>query len=195
MLTVSFRHRTTNNSDADDELSPKSRASIRTQNNIEPKEMKKQNAPQDQPLCNWRQLVSENSSINISDLVENDTIEGRPNISRFFEPSEITGNSTECSIPIGAPERENAIGGALDDSMTVEQILAGSFSEEVRDMAVQLGEMKVRASYGGRTADMSQVASSLGADFDWGPGYKNVTSIPAMEVREGSEFSASRVIF
>ena len=103
------------------------------------------------------------TSINISDLAEDETI-GRqplslsntvPNLN-IFQPSEITGRSTLCP------------------TQSVEDILAGSFSEDVREMGAALGELKIRASCGGeslpKTADISMSSagrSSFTSMGDW----------------------------
>lgn len=84
----------------------------------------------------------------------------------LFEPSEITGRST-CHV-------------GLTSQSSTEDILSKSCAEDVRRLAVGLSAMKVRQSYGGRTADMSRDSSvasgstrpSSKAANPWADGFK-----------------------
>ena len=74
----------------------------------------------------------------------------------MFLPSEITGRST------------------LYPTQSVEDILAESFSEDVRELGAALGELKIRASWGGeslpKTADLSMSSggrNSFTSMGDW----------------------------
>lgn len=128
---------------------------------------------------NWNKWGrnTNNLMINLSDLVEENTASSpqlRSNYHHVFEPSEITGRSTSCS-----QFKQNAI----SSSPSVEQILAQSFSEDVRNLGSKLEDMKFRQSLSHaslpRTADISMASTSFSSDArytDWG-NYKNSTGI------------------
>lgn len=143
----------------------------------------------------WRS-VSQDSSLNFSDHADEDTIDiNTPSRQRvaaverthseaaaaaaLFEPSEMTGRSTECSVRttidgrMARPSNNLMPGYASsmrmslpvdcadgDHSMmlSTEEILSQSMAEEVRQMAVGLSQMKVRQSYGVGSARQSNVS-------------------------------------
>lgn len=134
----------------------------------------------------WRSASEEDSSLNFSDHADEDTIDintpGRqrmPNgivatvesplpvtsaaASSVFEPSEMTGRSTECCRTSSSSRPTNhpipsyassvrlsmpADGSDGDRSLllSTEEILSQSMAEEVRQMAVGLSQLKVRHS-------------------------------------------------
>lgn len=150
----------------------------------------------------WRSKAANGTgdSLNISDLLENETIDAHcldtPQRSlQMFQPSEFTGRSTEC---LGAGiMSEQEVGSCCSlNSPSVEQILATSFSEDVRRMADQLREVKVRNSYGGRTADMSMASEGTASTsmFDWGEGYRNnLSRLSARLDADEASFNSTKV--
>lgn len=107
-----------------------------------------------------------------------------------FRPNEITGRSTdyECA----------------NNKMLVEEILGQSSSEEVRKLGVHLNDLRVRHSYGGRTADMSDCSMAsgrndsgpLGVDA-WQGGFKHSLGASMMagtnDAEESSSFRSTNV--
>lgn len=151
----------------------------------------------------WRSNTATADSLNISDLLENETIETQcldtPQRSvQMFQPSEFTGRSTEC-LEAGVMSEQEVGSCTSLHSPSVEQILAASFSEDVRRMADQLREVKVRNSYGGRTADMSMASegtssTSRNSMFDWGEGYRNnLSRLSARLDADEASFTSTKV--
>lgn len=148
----------------------------------------------------WR---STGDSLNISDLLENETFDAHfldtPQRSvQMFQPTEFTGRSTECMDAGVMSEQE--VGSCCSINLpSVEQILADSFSEDVRRMADQLREVKVRNSYGGRTADMSMASEGTSSNtrnsmFDWGEGYRNnLSRLSARLDADEASFNSTKV--
>lgn len=153
----------------------------------------------------WRSnaVSGTGDSLNISDLLENETIDAQcldtPQRSvQMFQPSEITGRSTECMNAGVMSEQE--VGSCCSlNTPSVEQILAVSFTEEVRRMADQLRDVKVRNSYGGRTADMSMASEGTSSNtrnsmFDWGEGYRNnLSRLSARLDADEASFNSTKV--
>lgn len=153
-------------------------------------------------------------SLNLSDLLENESILSSlatPTPKRkttaamrnqLFQPSEITGRSTEC-IQFGHSSQDTARFSTPPSSMrsstTVEQILAESFSSEVRSLAPELEQLRI--SYGGArfTADMGNSFDQ----FDWGGGgggggesdvdAVNATTNPPNSIVDEISFNANNV--
>lgn len=106
--------------------------------------------------------VHHSSPFDISDLIDEHTMDFRSQQSHsheaLFEPTEITGRSTMHTLR-PTTLRRSSITTSLPST---EDILSQSGAEDVRQLAVSLSEMKVRQSYGGRTADMSLASSASG---------------------------------
>lgn len=103
-----------------------------------------------------------NSSANSSSLSDDRTVDLNSRSKQYFNPSEMTGRSTECVT--------------TDASLSVEQILSESQCSPVRALANELKEFKIRESHGGeqlaRTADVSLTSSksfrsSMSKPDDW----------------------------
>lgn len=150
-------------------------------------------------------------SLNLSDLLENESILSSlatPTPKRkttaamrnqLFEPSEITGRSTEC-IQFGRSSQDTRFStpppsssSSMRSSTTVEQILADSFSSEVRSLAPELEQLRI--SYGGArfTADMGNSFDQ----FDWGgsdvDAVNATTTNPPNSIVDEISFNANNV--
>lgn len=151
------------------------------------------------PNFGWR---SQSSSLNDSDLIDEKTLDFRNSAARssqgqqhLFEPSEITGRSTGHDFlnQRGRPEPDD------EDDLDVEAILSQSASDEVRKLAFELNQMKVRQSYGGRTADMSLPSGasrncSMAASDVWGGGTsRNVAEMRRQLDETESSFQSNNV--
>lgn len=156
----------------------------------------------------WRRPnVPAGDSLNLSDLLENETIpmvitpqkpftyDGH----QLFQPSEITGRSTEFTQFGGrrsGAERFStpASSSGSAGSPTVEQILTQSFSSEIRSLAPQLEQLRMSHSGGGRfTADMSNSTTN---NFDWdavSAAAQNTTSNPPNSIADDMSFNSSNV--
>lgn len=113
---------------------------------------------------------------------------------QYFEPSEITGRSTEFSNAPPAQKYSNAFDtDSATHSPTVEEILASSFTSDVRQMAVRLSEMKLQTG-GRRTADMSLSSESESrSEYDWGAGVKQSFSKSLSRNLPVEHFNSSKV--
>lgn len=138
------------------------------------------------------------SSFNSSALSDDVTVDFRSDrshqsIDGLFEPAEITGRSTGHNF-----RQPTAM-----SLPSTEDILRKSVAGDVRQMADALSQMKIRQSYGGRTADMSLASSvasgptrSAMADYNaWEGGFQRISGAAMMRANgsDAASFRSSNV--
>lgn len=133
------------------------------------------------PESEWdRRRMRAEAGINFSDIIEDKTIDGRfvdmtpattpAPINKFtFEPIEMTGRSTTCV----QAQKYHSDMATTSHSPSVEQILASSFANDVRDLCTSFSDMK--------KFDNSRRASRLN-ETDEQPSFASDEFIPSEQV-------------
>lgn len=154
-------------------------------------------------------------SINLSDLIEEQSYNSIRSVNctpiaekHPFKPSEFSARSTIISdasknrLSQEIINRQQQQQSTASASPSVEQILAASFDENVRDLETQLEHIKLRQSMGSsgwrrHTADLSLNSSVTSLKDDWKKGLRlsDVSDVNAEIAADEQFISSSQVSF